>query len=116
MIATGAMVYPAMLAGEALRARGKDVRIVNMASIKPIDRELIIDSAQKTGKIITCEEHSIIGGLGSAVAEVLSESAPVPLKRMGIQDEFGQSGKPEELFKFYGLTTENIVETVLNLI
>ena len=116
VIATGAMVYPAMLAGEALRARGKDVRIVNMASIKPIDRELIIDSAQKTGKIITCEEHSIIGGLGSAVAEVLSESAPVPLKRMGIQDEFGQSGKPEELFKFYGLTTENIVETVLNLI
>jgi transketolase len=112
VIAAGSTVYSALKAGEKLKEQGIDVRVVNMASIKPIDRELVLESARKTGKIFTCEEHSIIGGLGSAVTEALIEEYPVPVFRMGIPDTFGESGKPKELFKFFNLTTDDIVEKV----
>jgi len=110
IIATGIMVDKALRAGEKLTKRGFSSCIVNMHTIKPIDRELIIEIAYKTGGIVTAEEHSIIGGLGSAVAEVISENSPVPLKRIGLRDRFGQSGSAEELLKEYHLTEEDIVK------
>jgi len=112
IIATGLMVPEAMEAAELLKQEGISARVINMATIKPIDAEIIIKAAKETGAIVTAEEHNVIGGLGSAVAEVLCETCPVPLKRVGTQDVFGQSGKPAELFSLYGLTKENIVENV----
>lgn len=112
IIATGSMVHPALKAAEALAQDNIDVRVVNMASIKPIDRELVLDSAKKTGWILTCEEHNTVGGLGSAVSEVVTEGCPVPVIKMGVQDVFGLSGKPEELFKFFELTPDDIVKKV----
>ena len=90
--------------------------MVNFHTIKPIDERLIIELAQRVGKMITVEEHSIIGGLGSAVAEVLSEHRPVYLKRIGIQDRFGQSGAPDQLLEAYGLTAANIVGAAKTLL
>ena len=90
--------------------------MINIHTIKPIDRDIIIRAAKETGAIVTAEEHSIIGGLGSAVAEVISENYPVPLKRIGINDTFGESGKPIELMKKYGLTSNDIVEAAINII
>ena len=83
-----------------------------MSTIKPIDKELIIDSARKTGAIVTAEEHSIIGGLGSAVSEVVTEECPVIVKKIGVNDVFGQSGTPSELISAYGLTADNIIKKV----
>jgi transketolase len=116
IFATGIMVNEAIKAAETLKKDGIDAEVINIHTIKPIDAEAIINSAKKTGAVVTCEEHSIIGGLGSAVCEVLSENLPVPVKRVGIMDVFGESGKPAELLKEYGLTFENIVDAVKEVI
>ena len=110
IIANGLMVYEAMKAADALAAEGVDAMIVNMATIKPLDEELVLSAAKKCGKVITCEEHSVIGGLGEAVCSLLSEKLPTPVKRIGMNDEFGRSGPAGELLKHYGLCAENIVK------
>ena len=112
IIATGLMVPEAMQAAETLKEEGISARVINMATIKPIDKDIIVKAAKETGAIVTAEEHNVIGGLGSAVAEVLCEESPVPMKRVGTQDVFGQSGKPAELLEIYGLTAENIAKNV----
>jgi transketolase len=116
LCATGLMVFQAVQAAEQLHAAGIEATVVNFHTIKPIDERLIIELAQRVGKMITVEEHSIIGGLGSAVAEVLSEHRPVYLKRIGIQDRFGQSGAPDQLLEAYGLTAANIVGAAKTLL
>ncbi|MBQ3181416.1 MAG: transketolase family protein, partial [Clostridia bacterium] len=108
IIATGLLVPEAIAASEQLAKEGISARVINMATIKPIDKEIIEKAARETGAIVTAEEHNVIGGLGSAVAESLCETKPVPMLRVGTQDVFGQSGKPAELFEVYGLTAENI--------
>ncbi len=110
IIATGLMVPYAMEAKTALEEIGISARVINMASIKPIDREIIAKAARETGAIVTAEEHNIIGGLGSAVCEVVAEECPVPVLRVGTQDVFGRSGVPAKLFEIYGLDTKTIVE------
>ncbi len=114
IIATGVMVEAALEAFNILAEEGIKVRVINMHTIKPIDESVIISAARETGVIITAEEHSIIGGLGSAVAEVVTSNCPVPVLRVGIKDVFGESGKPAELLKAYGLTSEDIVKAVKN--
>ena len=109
IIATGYMVSIAMDAVQLLAQEGIKARLVNIHTIKPIDKDIIIKAAQETGAIVTAEEHSVIGGLGSAVAEVLVENYPAPVKMVGVQDKFGKSGKPADLMIRYGLTAENIV-------
>ncbi len=111
VIATGLMVPEAIKAAEALNGEGISASVINIATIKPIDREIIIDAAKKTGAIVTAEEHNIIGGLGSAVSEVVCEECPVPVLRVGTRDVFGRSGKPAELLKLYGLDADTIVKT-----
>lgn len=108
IIATGLMVFQAVTAAEMLEVEGIHASVVNMHTIKPIDREIIVEMAKKTSHIISVEEHSIIGGLGSAVAEVLTEAAPARLKRLGVADKFGQSGTPDQLLEHYGLTARQI--------
>ncbi len=108
IIATGLMVERALQAAEKLAAEGIDAAVINMATIKPIDRDIIIDAAKKTGAIVTAEEHSVIGGLGEAVAGVVSETVPVPVLRVGVEDTFGKSGPALELLEIYGLNAENI--------
>lgn len=112
IIACGIMVNEAILAYEELKSEGINVRVINMPTIKPIDRELIISAAKETGAIVTAEEHSIIGGLGSAVSEVVSEECPVIVKKVGVKDVFGESGTPAELLEKHGLTSKNIVSLV----
>ena len=113
IIATGLEVNEAMIAADTLQAEGISVRVVNMATIKPIDKDLILACAAETGAIVTAEEHNIIGGLGSAVAEVLVESGkPVPMLRVGVEDTFGRSGPASELLDLYGLTAPHIVNKV----
>ena len=112
IIATGIMVEAALEAKEELAKEGINARVINIHTIKPIDEELIIKAAKETGVIVTAEEHSIIGGLGSAVAEVVSEKCPVPVLRVGVKDTFGESGKPNELLEKYGLTSNDIVNKV----
>ena len=112
IIATGIMVEAALEAKEELAKEGINTRVINIHTIKPIDEELIIKAAKETGVIVTAEEHSVIGGLGSAVAEVVSENCPVPVLRVGVKDTFGESGKPNELLEKYGLTAKNIVAKV----
>ena len=109
IIAAGFMVHLAIEASAMLKEEGIAAEVIDMHTIKPIDKELIIKSAQKTGAIVTAEEHNIIGGLGGAVAEVLCEEYPVPMVRVGIKDVFGQSGKPMELVNFYGISSKDIV-------
>ena len=116
LIATGLLVEMALKAKELLSNQGISAQVVNIATIKPIDKDLIVDCASKTGSVVTCEEHNIIGGLGSAVAEVLCETTPVPMERIGTRDVFGKSGKPAELFKEYGLTPEAIAEAAKKVI
>ena len=110
LIACGAMVSVALEAAKLLAAKGIRARVLNMASIKPIDRDAIHAAATQTAGIVTAEEHSIIGGLGGAVAEVVSENSPCPVLRVGMPDTFGESGKPAELLKKYGHTAEKIAE------
>lgn len=112
IIATGLMVSIALEANEILKNEGISARIVNMPCIKPIDAELIKESAAKTGVIVTCEEHNIIGGLGSAVAEVVCESKPVPVIRVGVNDTYGKSGKAQELIPVFGLDAESVANRV----
>ena len=109
IIATGLMVNEALIAAETLASAGIHARVLNMATIKPIDRDAIVKAATETGVIVTAEEHNIIGGLGSAVAEVVCETVPVPVIRVGVNDTFGKSGPALELLKVYGLCAENIV-------
>ena len=108
IIATGLPVSLALEAAQLLEGEGISVRVINMATIKPIDKEIILAAAAETGCIVTAEEHNIIGGLGSAVAEVVCESAPVPVVRVGVEDVFGRSGPAAELLTLYGLSAENI--------
>ena len=112
IIATGLMVCEAMKAGEELKAEGINARVINMATIKPLDEELVLKAAKECGKIVTCEEHSIIGGLGEAVSSLLAEKLPTPVRRIGVNDEFGHSGPAADLLKDFGLSAENIVATV----
>lgn len=115
IIATGLMVGMAIEAAEMLKDEGIDARIVNIHTIKPIDEEIITKAAKETGAIVTAEEHYIMGGLGSAVAEVVCQNAPCPMRIIGT-DRFGKSGKPGELFREYGLTPEKIAEKVKEVI
>ncbi len=110
IIANGLMVYEAMEAAEALKAEGISACVVNMATIKPLDEELVLQVAKKCGKVITCEEHSVIGGLGEAVCGVLAEKLPTPVRRIGVNDEYGHSGPAVALLKQFGLCAEHIVE------
>ena len=110
IIANGLMVNEALVAAEELAADGINAMVINMATIKPLDEELVIAAAKKCGKIITCEEHSIIGGLGEAVCAVLAEKCPTPVKRIGVNDEFGHSGPAAALLKQFGLCSENVVK------
>ncbi len=109
IIATGLMVNEAVLAAEELANEGINARVINIHTIKPIDKDIIIKAAKETGVIVTAEEHSVIGGLGSPVAEVLAENCPVPMLRLGVEDTFGKSGPALELLKIYGLDAKNIV-------
>ena len=110
IIANGLLVYEAIQAGEALAEMGIHAMIINMATIKPLDEELVLEAAKKCGKIITAEEHSVIGGLGEAVCSLLSEKLPTPVKRIGVNDQFGISGPAVALLKQFGLSAEHIVE------
>lgn len=110
IIATGIMVAKALEAAETLKAEGIDAEVINISTIKPLDNELVLTSAKKTGKVVTAEEHSIIGGLGSAVCELLAEEHPVKVTRIGVKDCFGQSGTPAALLEHYGLTAADIVK------
>ncbi len=112
IIANGLMVEQALIAREILREDGISASVVNMHTIKPIDKELIIAEAQQTGAIVTTEEHNIIGGLGSAVAEVVAEVCPVPVVRHGVPDQFGKSGAGKDLLEYFGLNAKGIVEKV----
>ncbi len=110
IVATGIMVDAALEAAEMLAKDGISARVINIHTIKPIDRELLVKAAKETGALVTAEEHSVIGGLGSAVSEVLTEEYPVPVLKVGVQDKFGESGKPNELLEAYGLTAKDIAE------
>ncbi len=110
IIATGLMVGEALAAKETLANEGISARVINMHTIKPLDKEIVAAAARETGAIVTAEEHNIIGGLGSAVAEAVCEVCPVPVMRVGVEDKFGASGPAVEMLKIYGLTAEQIVE------
>ena len=110
IVATGLMVNEALIAANMLKADGIDARVINIHTIKPIDKDILVKAAKETGAIVTAEEHSIIGGLGGAVCEVLSEICPVPVLRLGVNDTFGRSGPAVELLKLYGLDAEHIAE------
>ena len=112
IVATGMMVDLALQAKEELAKDGINAKVINIHTIKPIDKEIILESAKKTGKVVTVEEHSVIGGLGSAVCDVLSEELPTPVKKIGMQDMFGESGPAGELVKKYGLDGEGVYKTV----
>jgi transketolase len=116
IIATGIMVSMALEAASELEKEGIRVRVIDIHTIKPFDKDIIIKAARETGAIVTAEEHNIIGGLGSAVAEVLCENSPVPMKRIGIKDTFGESGTAGDLLIKYGLTSRDITEAVKQLI
>jgi len=108
IIGTGSMTYIALKASHELRAKGIAAEVIHCPTIKPLDAVTILGSVKKTGAVITVEEHQITGGLGGAIAELISEHHPVMMKRIGLMDRFGESGKPEELYKHFGLTAENI--------
>ena len=110
IIATGLMVGEALVAKETLANEGISARVINMHTIKPLDKEIVAAAARETGAIVTAEEHNIIGGLGSAVAEAVCEVCPVPVMRVGVEDKFGASGPAVEMLKIYGLTADHIVE------
>ena len=115
IIANGLLVYEAIQAGEMLAEAGINAMVINMATIKPLDEELVLEAAKKCGKVITCEEHSVIGGLGEAVCAVLAEKCPTIVRRIGVNDEFGHSGPAAALLKQFGLSAENIVNVAKEL-
>ena len=110
IIANGLMVNEAMEAGKALKEAGISARVINLCTIKPLDEELVLKAARECGKVITCEEHSVIGGLGEAVCALLSEKCPTPVRRIGVNDEYGHSGPAAALLKQFGLSADHIVE------
>ena len=110
IIANGLMVVEALNAAEELKSQGIDAMVINMATIKPLDEALVLEAAKKCGKVITCEEHSVIGGLGEAVCSFLSENYPTPVRRIGVNDRFGKSGPAAEVLEYYGLCASNIVK------
>lgn len=112
MFATGLCVNEALLAAEKLAADGIDAKVINIHTIKPLDEELVVKAAKETGKVVTVEEHSVIGGLGGAVAEVLSEKAPTKMLRIGVNDVFGESGPAVKLLEKYGLDAEGIYKKI----
>ena len=116
IIANGLMVNEALEAASQLAQKGIDAMVINMATIKPLDADLVLQAAKKCGKVITCEEHSVIGGLGEAVCSLLSGEYPVPVRKIGVDDEFGHSGPAAELLQEFGLCCENIVKTSLDFI
>ena len=115
VIANGLLVGEAIQAGKALAEAGISARVINMATIKPLDGELVLKAARECGRIITCEEHNIVGGLGEAVCALLSETCPTPVRRIGVNDEFGHSGPAADLLKQFGLCAEHIVEVAKDL-
>ena len=112
IIANGLMVYEALVAAEELAKEGIDAMVINMATIKPLDEELVLTAAKQCGKVVTCEEHSVIGGLGEAVSSLLAEKHPTRVKRVGVNDEFGHSGPAAQVLKEFGLSAEHIIEVV----
>ena len=108
IIATGLMSYEALQAAELLTAKGIQARVLNLCTIKPLDEELVLKAAADCGRIVTCEEHSVIGGLGEAVCSLLSEKLPTPVRRVGVNDEFGHSGPAVPLLKDFGLSAEHV--------
>ncbi len=110
IIATGLMVNEALMAAKTLAEKGIHARVINICTIKPLDEEIVIEAAKACGKVITCEEHSIIGGLGEAVAAVLAEKCPTAMRRIGVNDEFGHSGPAWEVLRQFGLCADHIVE------
>ncbi len=112
LAACGVMVEQALAAAESLALEGVSAEVLDVATIKPLDVETIVGSARKTGAVVTCEEHSIIGGLGAAIAETLAEHAPTPIARVGVRDIFGTSGEPAELMKYFGLTANDVIRAV----
>lgn len=116
IIATGIMVHKALKAAEELKSEGINTRVINIATIKPIDEEIIVKSAKETKGIVTVEEHSIIGGLGDRVSAVVCENYPTVVKKIGVKDVFGESGNPDALLEKHGLTVENIKETVRSIV
>ncbi len=115
ILANGLMVAEALNAAELLSAEGISVRVVDLATVKPLDEELVLDCARTCGRIVTCEEHSVIGGLGEAVCALLSEKLPTPVRRVGVQDVFGCSGPAAQVLEHYGLTAQNIAQAVKDL-
>lgn len=116
IIATGIMVHEAIEAGKILKEEGINARVINLCSIKPLDEELILKAAKECQKIITCEEHSIIGGLGDAITGYLSQAHPTIVRKIGINDKFGHSGSAKELLKQFGLTSDNIIKEVKKIL
>ncbi|MBN9648818.1 transketolase family protein [Terrisporobacter glycolicus] len=116
IISTGIMVHKSLKAAKELKEEGINARVINMATIKPIDEEIIIKAAKETKGIVTVEEHSVIGGLGDRVSAVVCENAPIVVKKIGVKDVFGESGSPDALLEKHGLTVENIKETVKNIV
>ena len=114
LIATGLCVYHTMLAAEKLAADGIDAKVINIHTIKPLDEELVVAAARETGRVVTIEEHSVLGGLGGAVCETLCEKYPVPVLRIGVEDVFGESGPADALLAKYGLDSEGIYSKVKN--
>jgi len=116
IFAMGLMVANSLDAADMLEKKGINAEVVNVSTVKPLDRETIVRSVKKTGKALTVEEHNVIGGLGSAVSEVISEEYPVPLRRMGVEDRFGESGSAYELIEYFGLTADHIAEKAESLL
>lgn len=116
ILATGIMVASSLSAADELAGQGISAEVINVSTIKPLDKDTIIKSASKTKKIVVAEEHSTIGGLGSAVSELLSEEYPVRIAKVGIKDQFGRSGEPDELLKLYGLTSEDVAQAAKKLL
>jgi len=116
LAACGVMVAEALAAADLLAAEGISAEVIDVSSIKPLDEATLLASARKTGAVVTCEEHSIIGGMGSAVAELLGENAPTPLKRVGMRDEFGTSGEADELMEHFKLTAPHVATAARELL
>ena len=115
-VTTGLMTAQAVIAAEKLHAEGISARVVHLGTIKPLDKEIVLKAAQETGAIITAEEHSVVGGLGGAVAELLGEECPTLMKRVGVYDRFGTSGKSDELLKYFGLNAETLIEEAREIV
>ena len=115
IIANGLLVAEALEAAKTLKEEGISARVINLCTIKPLDEELVLQAARECGRVITCEEHSVIGGLGEAVCALLSERCPTPVRRIGVNDEFGHSGPAADLLRQFGLCADHIVEVALDL-